>query len=367
MSSVVEKVHFPPGGAFYADLKREVDAYFERTGKTPQGGWELHLQSAAMAAWLALSYGLLMFGSLAPWQIALLAISLGLAVAGVGFNVMHDANHGSYSSSPRVNRAMAYSLDLIGGSSFLWRQKHNVLHHTYTNIAGMDTDGEVGPFLRLAPSQPRRSFHRYQHVYAWLLYALFALKWWLFDDFRELLTGRIVGHPYPRPKARALAAALVGRAFFLGWAFVLPAVLHPTWWLVPIWLLASATTGVVLAAVFQLAHCVGEAAHLRAEPGRDAPSDWATHQVRTTVDFARGNRLLGWYVGGLNFQVEHHLFTKVCHTRYRELSPIVERVCREHGVPFRAQPTLRSALGANWRYLRQLGRESDPSTAAPLG
>lgn len=358
MSGIVQKVHFPPGGSFYADLKREVDAYLARAGKDLQGGWALHLQTAAMLCWFVLTYWLLVFVALAPWQTALLAISLGLAVAGIGFNVMHDANHGSYSTNARTNRALGFTLDLIGGSSYLWRQKHNILHHTYTNIAGMDTDGDAGPFLRLAPAQVLRPFHRFQHVYAWLLYLVFALKWWFFDDFRELITGRIGGHRYPRPKAPALAAALLGKALFFGWAFVLPIVLHPTWWLVPIWLLASATIGLVLASVFQLAHCVEEAAHFNLEATHEASSDWATLQVTTTVDFARANRILSWYVGGLNYQVEHHLFTRICHTRYPELAPIVERVCREHGLAYRAQPTLRSALRANVRYLRELGRAS---------
>ncbi|HEY3450422.1 MAG TPA: acyl-CoA desaturase [Myxococcales bacterium] len=363
MSVVSSKVRFS-SGEFNADLKRRVDEYFELSGRKPRGGWSLHLQTAVMLLWLAASYGVLMFASLPAWLVPPLAVSLGLAVAGVGFNVMHDANHGAYSPRRLVNRAMAYSLDLIGGSSYLWRQKHNVLHHTYTNIAGLDTDGDVGIFLRLTPSQPLRRFHRYQHLYAWLLYSVFALKWWFFDDFRELITGRIVTQPYPRPTRRALASTLVGKALFFGWAFVLPLVFHPTWWLVPIWLLASATTGVVLASVFQLAHCVGEAAHL--DPGalQSAPQDWAAHQVTSTVDFARGNRLLRWYVGGLNFQVEHHLFTKISHTRYPEISPIVEKACLDHGVRYRSQPTLRAALAANLRYLRRLGRELSPAPSS---
>ncbi len=355
-----QRVHFTPGGAFFADLKSQVDAFFLRTGRRPQGGRALHLQTAIMLAWLAASYALLMFAHVHAWQAALLAVSLGLAVAGVGFNVMHDANHGSYSPSARVNRAMGFTLDLIGGSSYLWRYKHNVLHHSYTNIAGADTDGDASVLLRFAPAQPLRRFHRYQYLYAWLLYAVFALKWWFADDFRELITGRIGGEAYPRPTSRALAGTLLGKALFFGWAFVLPALLHPTLWLVPLWLLASATTGLVLATVFQLAHCVGEAAHYDARRVQRIPMEWAAHQVTSTVDFAPRNRLLRWYIGGLNYQVEHHLFTRVCHTWYPELTRIVEQVCRDHGVPYRSQPTLRSALAANVRYLRQLGRELSP-------
>jgi linoleoyl-CoA desaturase len=356
VNETMPRVHFPAAGKFHADLKRRVDDYFRRTGRSPRGGWAMRAKTAAMLAWLGGSYLLLLLANPAPWQAALLAVSVGLAMAGVGFDVMHDANHGSYSLHPRVNRAMAFSLDLLGGSSYLWRQKHNLMHHTYTNVSGLDADVEAGPLLRLAPAQRRRAVHRFQHLYAWLLYGVFPLKWWLVDDFRELGSGRIAGHPYPRPRGRALLGLVVGKGLFFGWALALPLALHPSWALVPLWLLAASTLGLVLATVFQLAHCVGEADFHEARGQRVMPSDWAVHQVTTTVDFARGSRLLSWYLGGLNFQVEHHLFPQVCHVHYPALSAIVEDTCRDHGVRYRAQPTLAAALGANLRWLRRLGR-----------
>src|SRR6266849_6158966 len=200
--------------------------------------------------------------------------------------------------------------------------------------------------------RPRHGHHRFQHLYVWLLYGLFPLKWWFVDDLRELATGRIAGHQFPPARGRELLGALAGKALFVSWAFVLPAVLHPSWALLPLWGLAIFTLGNVLAAVFQLAHCVGEAEFL--DSGR-IESDWAEHQVATTVDFAPANALLGWYLGGLNFQVEHHLFPRVCHLHYPALARIVEETCRAHRVRYRCEPTLRSALAANWRWLRRMG------------
>ena len=149
---------------------------------------------------------------------------------------------------------------------------------------------------------------------------------------------------------------------FLSWAFVVPALLHPTWALIPLWLIGVSTLGVVLAGVFQLAHCVGEAEFYRFDAAPATKSDWAEHQVATTVDFARGNRLLSWYLGGLNFQVEHHLFPRICHVHYGSLAKIVEETCRAHSVRYRAEPTFRSALAANWRWLREMG--AAPTAAA---
>jgi linoleoyl-CoA desaturase len=354
------RVRFPPAGAFHADVKRQVEAHFQSTGRPTRGGWAMGLKTGAMLAGLAGAYLALLLVPMPGWLVALLAVSEGLAIAGVGFNVMHDANHGSLSAHPWVNRALSWSADLVGGSSWLWRYKHNVLHHTWPNVADMDTDGDAGPLLRLKPQQPHRGFHRLQHLYAWVLYGLFALKWWIFDDLHELVAGRIGGHPFPRPRGWALAGLLGGKALFFGWAFVLPAVLHPTFWLLPIWLLGAATAGVVLAAVFQLAHCVGEVKHPGAESGDLFPWGWAELQVQTASDFARGSRLLSWYLGGLNFQVEHHLFPAICHVHYRDLAPIVEGACRAHGLVYNSQPTLWAALRANLRWLRLLGEGAEP-------
>jgi linoleoyl-CoA desaturase len=364
MDTAAPRPAFRPPGAFQVALKREVAEHFRRNGRATRGGPAMGAKVVAMFAWLLASYLPLLLLPLPWWAVALLTASVGLAIAGIGFNVMHDANHGSLSARPWVNHALSWSLDLIGGSSWLWRHKHNVLHHTWPNVAGLDTDGDAGPALRLAPQQRRRVFHRFQHLYAWALYGVFALKWWFFDDLHELITGRIVGHPYPRPRGAALFGLLFGKALFLGWAFVLPALLHPTVWLLPVWLLGSASAGVVLAAVFQLAHCVGEVAHPEAGADDLEQPGWAELQVATTADFARGGRLLSWYLGGLNFQVEHHLFPGICHVHYRELAPIVERLCRVNGLAYQSQPTLRAALRANFRWLRFLGSGAPASAWA---
>jgi linoleoyl-CoA desaturase len=259
---------------------------------------------------------------------------------------MHDANHGATSASPRFNRILSLSLDLIGASSVLWRDKHNVKHHTYTNVAGADPDLEGGkPLLRLAPWQERRPWHRFQHLYVWVVYAAFPLKWWFFDDLRDL-----------RGRGRRDAfQVLLGKAVFVSWAFILPAVLHPSWGLVGLWAVALATLGPVVASIFQLAHCAPQADFVQLEQARGS---WAQHQVATTVDFAPRNAVLCWYLGGLNFQVEHHLFARVCHVHYPRLSGIVQETCLKHGLRYRCEPTLHSALAANFRWLRSLGAPS---------
>ena len=171
----------------------------------------------------------------------------------------------------------------------------------------------------------------------------------------DLVRGRIGRHPIPRPRGRELAGVVAGKAAFLGWALAIPLLVHRSAWVIALFVLGAFVLGVVLSTVFQLAHVVPEASFHRAE-GATMPTGWAEHQVRATVDFARSSRLLGWYVGGLNFQIEHHLFPSVCHVHYPGLAAVVEQACRDHGVPYRSRPTLGDAIRAHYRFLRALGR-----------
>jgi linoleoyl-CoA desaturase len=362
------RVRFPRDHGFHAELKRRAAAYFEATRRARWGGAAMHAKTAAILSWFAASYGLLLlWGATSAWLALALTVSLALATAGIGFSVMHDANHGAYSRSARVNRVWGLALDFVGGSSYLWRVKHNVHHHTYPNVAGMDADIDAEPFLRLAPSQRLRAFHRHQQVYAWLLYGVLAVKWWFLDDVVDLVRGRIGQLPFPRPCGRELAVFVTGKAVFLTWAAVVPVLVFRSGWIAPLFLLGALTLGVVMSTVFQLAHAVpGAAFHAAGAADPRMPTGWAEHQVRATVDFAPSNRLLSWYVGGLNFQIEHHLFADVCHVHYPALARIVEATCREHGVSHRTHPTLRAAITAHYRFLRALGRPPDrEATSAP--
>jgi linoleoyl-CoA desaturase len=279
-------------------------------------------------------------------------------VAALGFNVMHDGSHQAYSRTrPWINGAMAASLDLLGGSSYVWNWKHNVFHHTYPNIEGLDDDIAVSPMARLAPSQPRYRFHSLQWLYMWGLYSFLALKWHFLDDFLALATGRLGGHRFPRPRRRDLVLFAAGKLLWLTWMVVLPLLLLDWTTALLFFLVTEATTGFVLSVVFQLAHCVEEA-QFEALPGEGQKLrfEFAAHQLRSTVDFAPGNRLLTWFVGGLNYQAVHHLFPRVCHVHYPALSRIVGEVSAEFGVAYHVNATFRRAVASHFRWLRRMGR-----------
>jgi linoleoyl-CoA desaturase len=319
----------------------------------------LWAKTAVIALALAASYVYLIVAAASLAEVVAAAIVLGLSTAGVGFVIMHDANHGGYSKRQRVNAVASYSLDLIGGSSYLWRAKH-LAHHTFTNVAEHDPDIDALPFARFDPTQTRRPWHRYQHLYMWALYPFVIIRWQLGTDFALLVRGRAGRSRFQRPSGAQLAALVAGKAVFLGWAIVVPLVFHPLRIVAPVFLLTSAVASLPLAVVFQLSHCALETDHV--DPAERAPDGtyeqaWHVHQVETTVDFAQRNRLLTWYLGGLNFQIEHHLFPRLPHTVYQKLAPIVRETARETGVRYHAHPTLRAALASHQRWLLDMGTQ----------
>jgi linoleoyl-CoA desaturase len=359
-SSELPKIKFTGSDRFIRELRHRIDTYFETTGRSRRDCPSMYFKTATILAWFASAYLLLMFVATSWYTVLPLAVVLGLALAAIGFNIQHDGNHKSYSKYPWVNRIMGLSLDLMGGSSYLWDWKHNSIHHTYPNVDGQDDDINIGFLGRLAPEQPHFWFHRLQGIYLWLLYGFLAIKWHLFDDFYNLAIGRIGGHKIPRPKGADLVIFIGGKVFFFSIAFVLPMMLHKVWIVLVVYALAAFVSGVVLSVVFQLAHCVEGVEFPVATPVSEGKArlgtDWAIHQLHTTMDFARGNPVISWLLGGLNFQVEHHLFHKICHVHYPALSKVVEEACKEFGVKYHARKSFLSALASHYRWLVIMGR-----------
>ncbi|HJT76709.1 MAG TPA: acyl-CoA desaturase [Gemmataceae bacterium] len=350
------ELKFAASDGFQGALRRRVAQYFRRTGRRPRDCPRMYLKTAIIFAWFAASYGLLVFLAGTWWLAVPLVISLGLAMAAVGFNIQHDAGHGAYSDRGWVNKLMALTLDLLGGSSYVWGRKHNSVHHTYANITGHDGDIDLGFIGRLSPHQKRLPFHRLQHFYLWALYGLVPIKWQFYDDFQKVITGRIGAHRLARPKGWNLVSFIGGKVCFFALALGLPLLLHPLWAVALAYVGASLVQGVVLSVVFQMAHCVEEAAFPlpRPDTGR-MDAAWAEHQVETTVDFARRSRLLSWFIGGLNFQIEHHLFPRICHIHYPMLAPLVEETCREFGLRYVAHKSFLEGVVAHFRWLRRMG------------
>ncbi len=350
---------FGNDNAFQLELRRRVDEYFRTTGRRQRDCWQMYLKTIILLTSFAASYVVLVFLVQTWWHGVLLAILLGLSAAGLGLNVQHDGGHQAYSNYVWVNKLMAMTLELIGGSSYLWRWKHVVFHHTYVNITGHDTDIDLGILGRLTPHQKRLAYHQWQDLYLWPLYGLLAIKWQLVDDFHKFIRGRISAQRFPRPNGWELVIFVTGKAIFSTVAFGIPLLFHSVGVVLIYYVIVGLVAGTVLSVVFQVAHCVEEAEFPlpREETGRIERA-WAVHQAETSVDFSRHSRVVAWLLGGLNFQIEHHLFPRICHVNYPAISRMVEETCRDFGIKYAEHTSFRAGMVSHFRWLRRMGMPS---------
>ena len=343
--------------SFFQSLKRSVDAYFSSNRLKRTGNWQLYSKALVLIPTAIAVYIYLLSGNYNLWGGVLLSILLGLLLVSIAFNVMHDACHGSYSGKKWVNKLMGYSMNALGSSAFIWKIKHNIIHHTYTNIDGIDDDIKNGPLLRHCATQKWIPIHRFQFIYMFFLYSVSTLAWILGTDFKKYFSRKIHTTPIKRISFREhlifwLSKLLyaffyvVVPTYFLGW--------QP--WLIG-FLTIHFTMGLILSIVFQLAHVVEKTSFdAVGQKNRVIESEWAIHEIKTTADFAAQNKLISWFVGGLNFQIEHHLFPQVSHVHYLALSKIVRQQCDLFGLPYNYYPSMTLAIVSHVRLMKKLGR-----------
>lgn len=351
-----DRIRFEPTtGGFHAVLRDRVDDYFSERGLSRHAGPAV---VAKIGFWLTLS-ALLYAGVISGALPGLAVLALGFSIAQIGFNVGHDALHGATSHHAWINTALGWSFDLFGGSSYAWKLEHNIVHHTYTNMPGHDHDLESKPWMRFyeQPEVPR--YYRWQHVFAFGFYTLTMLAWTYVKDFAQL------ARPSARTSARAWAGVLVGKLAHLVVFVAIPLLAYagPRWHVLVGYLLMQMAVGVTLAVVFQLAHVVEATAFPHADANGLVDRPWAEHQLWTTANFSSGGTVSTFLTGGLNHQIEHHLFPRISHGHYGALSAIVRRTAAEHGLPYHESPSFLAALGSHIRTLRAFGaaRPETPS------
>jgi linoleoyl-CoA desaturase len=345
---------------FFSTVKKRVDEYFLNKKLSKLGNKKLFLKTFILLLFYFSPYLVMLIFS-PGWIISLLLWTItGFAMAGLGMSVMHDANHGAYSSNSLVGWCMSHVLNLMGGSTVNWKLQHNILHHTYTNITGMDDDIANKPALRLSPHEIRRSSHRYQWWHAFFLYGLTTIYWATAKDFSQWVR-------YRRNKVNAapvrsyrimLLKLIIEKLLYFFIFLVVPTLFFdiPFIKVLTGFLLMHFVAGVVLTVIFQLAHSLEGTSHPMPDKEGIIENDWAIHQMNTTMNFSPDNRWLSWYVGGLNFQVEHHLFPRISHVHYPAIAPIVKATAKEFNIPYLQNISFISAVKAHIRFLKKLGR-----------
>lgn len=342
---------------FQQELKKRVNQYFEENNKSSTGNFSLFFKAIFFfASYLAL-YVHLVYFTPSAWLAVLECLLMGGFTAAIGFNVMHDGGHGSFSKNKLVNKLAAFSVNFLGASHIMWKMKHNIIHHTYTNIDGVDDDIEIKPFLRMCSTQKRHKLHRFQHYYVWFLYTLLHLIWVFQTDYKKYFSKKIGSVALTKMSMKehiGFWGAKIGYAILF---MVIPIIkLGFFKWLIG-FLIVSMVTGFVISIVFQLAHTVEHLEFPVPEVlTQKIENEWAIHQVQTTANFATKNKFLSWLVGGLNFQIEHHLFPKISHIHYPAISKIIKQTCADFNIQYVEFKKMRHAVVSHAMYLRRMGK-----------
>ena len=344
---------------FYQSLKTAVDQYFEVNNIKKTGDWRLYIKTITLVSAAIIIYGTLIFFKMNMLPALLLCALLGFVFASIGFGVMHDANHGSYSTKPWLNDTLGLTANALGASSFFWKQKHNIIHHTYTNVDGIDDDIAKSPIIRQCETQKWVPAHKIQHLYLLPIYALSSIFWLFFMDFTKYFTRKIYTTEAWKLTPKNHLIFWVTKILYFTFYMIIPAIV---WGFGP-WLLGfmmlHIVMGITLSLTFQLAHVVEntEFENVALDETKHVETAWAEHEVRTSSNFAMNNPVVSWFVGGLNFQIEHHLFPKVSHVHYPAISKIVMEKCKEFNLPYNKYDTMFGAVASHFRVMKSLGKK----------
>lgn len=356
---IVTKVRFrnPNACGFQKTLNERVEKYFTDNKITTYANTSMKVKTFVLLTAYFSSYFAIISGMFPVSAMWFFCFTMGVVMAGIGMSVMHDANHGSYSGNKKVNYILGLTLNLIGGNRYSWNITHNIVHHTYTNIHEHDEDLKLAPFIRLSKHEPLRPIHRFQHYTTFVAYSLATVFWVFLKDYKKLSQKNIGPYFSKKHPVKEMYILVLTKLFYYGYTIAIPLMvldITVAQFLIGFFTM-HLTAGVILGVIFSLAHVVENTEHpLGDEHGKMADS-WAIHQLKTTNNFAMNNAWVNWYVGGLNFQIEHHLFPNVCSVHYKNLSPIVKTTAQEFNVPYNYHNTLGDAIASHFNQLKALG------------
>ncbi|MCF6349858.1 MAG: acyl-CoA desaturase [Flavobacteriaceae bacterium] len=345
---------------FFRILNKKVNLYFKENKIKKTGNWKLYLKTVVMFTLFITPIILIYTLNLPTWVQILFMILVGVGMAGVGMNVMHDANHGSFSSKSWVNKLFGSSIYILAGNDYNWKVQHNVLHHTYTNIQGYDEDIDAGRIIRFSKHTKWLKIHKYQKHYAFLLYGLLTVNWAITTDFKQsynYLKRKLAYGKFPNP-ATQWTKLVIGKVLYYVLWIVLPLFLGFSWLQILIgFIIMHYTAGIILSVVFQLAHVMPNTEMPLPDESGNIKNTWAIHQLFTTSNFAPKNWFVRFFTGGLNYQVEHHLFSQISHVHYKKLSKIVKETALEFKLPYNEYKTMWKAVKEHYKQLSLLGKK----------
>lgn len=346
---------------FVQELRKNVNEYFKQRGISTYGNYSMVLKTVFMFSVFLVPYFVMILGWVTqPILLFLLWVTMGVGSAGIGLSIMHDANHKSYSKNKWVNKFLSYSLSLLGGAPVTWQYQHNTLHHSFTNIDGLDEDINPPKFLRFSPNVPRYKIHKFQYLYAWVFYGLMTITWTVDKDFRQVYRYKQKYKDFTKNRSlfSILIEVLFTKVLYYAYILVLPILILPVpWWMILIFYFAMHfTCGLILGIIFQTAHVMPDTEFPKPNEDGTIENNWAIHQLLTTTNYSPRSKIFSWLIGGLNYQVEHHLFPRICHIHYNKIALIVRETALKFNLPYHVQDNFVLALSYHTKMLKSLGK-----------
>lgn len=345
---------------FMTSLKSKIMLHIEENRKTQYANFQMWVKVFWILALWAGTYGLIISNLIHGIWLFVLAIVHALTHLLIAFNISHDANHDALSKRPIINKLFSYSLDLIGVSSYFWRIAHNQQHHTYINVLHWDDNVNGYGIMRFSPDDAHRKIHRFQHIYASVLYGLVTLNYVTLKDFK------LVFKSIKYNKAitiRAIVELFISKIFYFSYIFVIPMYLLklPFVNVLATFVAGHFVVGLLLSYIFQCGHLTEDAhyPHIEDEHIQDA---WAIHVVKSTCDYASDNKVLTYLSGAINIHIAHHLFPTICHIHYKSLIPIIKETAQEHNLKYREHFGVVNAIASHLSMLKELGKTSYDNT-----
>jgi linoleoyl-CoA desaturase len=354
---VTTKFPAPKGANFYTEVRQRVNTDFADRGVSMNANGLMWLKMVLFLSLFVILYFTILLSNADGFILGLLTVVLGIVCAFIGFNVCHDAIHGAFSANKNMNKVLSMIFHLVGANPYVWSITHNVVHHTYTNIPGHDEDIEIAPgLIRISEDEELLSHQRFQQWYAFPLYGLASLSWVLRKDYKKFFQKRIGARENVHPKIEYFNLFFYKALYYILFIAVPIIFMYITWWQVLLgFVLLHLAQGITMGLVFQLAHVVEGTAFPVPNQSGNMEEAWAEHQMRTTANFATHSPIAAFFLGGLNRQIEHHLFPKVCHVHYGRISRIVKQTALEFGIPYLENATFLSALRSHFRMLKMMG------------
>jgi len=348
---------------FAYEVRKRVRSYFKDNNRSIYGNFNMYLKSVVILGVYLVPFIMLLTIPVSPWKALVLAVIMGIGEAGVGMSIMHDGVHHAYSSKKWVNNLASSTMFLLGSNIFNWKIQHNIKHHTFTNIFNYDPDISNLKIIRLCQYGPLKKYHRYQQFYAFPLYGLMTFAR-LFGEIGVLLEYNRKGITIEQNVDPSWQLVKLIAIKILYFAVIIGLPLYFTnfaFWQILIGFIAlHVTAGMIMSTVFQMAHVVEGTDQLLPNENDEIENDWLVHQLRTTSDFGRKNGLFSWYIGGLDFQIEHHIFQNICHVHYPAIAGIIKTTAEEYGFTYNLKPNVFSALASHFRRLKELGNVRKP-------